>query len=79
MTEATPDPNNSKLAKNRLYLDCYKYMQSDQLALPTIPDVSIKIRRAINEPNANSSKIARVVQVDPSITARLIKLSNSPL
>ena len=79
MTEAIPNPKNSKLAKNRLYLDCFKYMQSDKLALPTIPDVSIKIRRAINEPNANSSKIARVVQIDPSITARLIKISNSPL
>ncbi len=78
MNEAISDSNN-KLAKNRLYLDCYKYMQSDKLALPTIPDVSVKIRRAINEPNANSSKIARVVQVDPSITARLIKISNSPL
>ncbi len=79
MTEAVTDSKASKLAKNRLYLDCYKYMQSDSLALPTIPDVSVKIRRAINEPNANSNKIARVVQVDPSITARLIKISNSPL
>lgn len=79
MTEATPDRNSSKLAKNRLYLDCFKYMQSEKLALPTIPDVSVKIRRAINEPSANSSKIARVVQIDPSITARLIKISNSPL
>ncbi|QPK65265.1 HDOD domain-containing protein [Methylomonas sp. LL1] len=79
MTEAVPDSKTSTLAKNRLYLDCYKYMQSDKLALPTIPDVSVKIRRAINEPNANSSKIARVVQIDPSITARLIKISNSPL
>lgn len=79
MTEAIPDSKTSSLAKNRLYLDCYKYMQSDKLALPTIPDVSIKIRRAINEPSANSSKIARVVQIDPSITARLIKISNSPL
>lgn len=79
MTEAVPDPKSSKLAKNRLYLDCYKYMQSDKLALPTIPDVSLKIRRAINEPSANSNKIARVVQIDPSITARLIKISNSPL
>ncbi|MGY6277839.1 HDOD domain-containing protein [Methylomonas sp. MgM2] len=79
MTEAVPDSKTAKLAKNRLYLDCYKYMQSDKLALPTIPDVSIKIRRAINEPRANSSKIARVVQIDPSITARLIKISNSPL
>ncbi len=79
MLEATPDPKTATLAKNRLYLDCYKYMQSDKLALPTIPDVSVKIRRAINEPSANSSKIARVVQIDPSITARLIKISNSPL
>lgn len=79
MTEAIPNPKPSKLAKNRLYLDCYKYMQSDKLDLPTIPDVSIKIRRAINEPKANSSRIARVVQIDPSITARLIKISNSPL
>ncbi len=79
MTEAEPNPKASTLAKNRLYLDCYKYMQSETLALPTIPDVSLKIRRAINEPNASSNKIARVVQIDPSITARLIKISNSPL
>lgn len=79
MLEASLDPKTTTLAKNRLYLDCYKYMQSDKLALPTIPDVSVKIRRAINEPSANSSKIARVVQIDPSITARLIKISNSPL
>lgn len=77
MTEA--DSNANKLAQNRLYLDCYNYMNSDKLALPTIPDVAVKIRRAINEPNANSNKIARVVQTDPSITARLIQIANSPL
>ncbi len=79
MTEAISNSKTATLAKNRLFLDCYKYMQSDKLALPTIPNVSVKIRRAINEPNANSSRIARVVQIDPSITARLIKISNSPL
>jgi len=67
------------LAKNRLFIDCYKFMQSDKLALPTIPDVSFKIRRAINDDKANNAKIARVVQTDPSITARLIQISNSPL
>jgi len=69
----------STLAKNRLYLDCYKFMQSDKLALPTIPDVAFNIRRAINDDKANNTKIARVVQTDPSITARLIQISNSPL
>ncbi len=69
----------TNLAKNRLLIDCYRFMQSDKLALPTIPDVAFKIRRAINDDKANNSKIARVVQTDPSITARLIQISNSPL
>lgn len=79
MSEAANPEKAANLAKNRLYLDCYKYMQADKLALPTIPDVSFKIRRAINDKKANNSKIAKVVQIDPSITARLIKISNSPL
>ncbi|MCK5120955.1 MAG: HDOD domain-containing protein [Methylococcales bacterium] len=79
MTASNNNHTAASLAKNRLYHDCYKFMQSDKLALPTIPDVSFKIRRAINDDNANNSKIARVVQIDPSITARLIQISNSPL
>lgn len=79
MSETINPEKVANLAKNRLYLDCYKYMQADKLALPTIPDVSFKIRRAINDEKANNSKIAKVVQIDPSITARLIKISNSPL
>jgi HD-like signal output (HDOD) protein len=43
-------------------------MQSDDLELPTIPDVSFKIRRAINDDKSNISAIARIVQIDPSIT-----------
>lgn len=69
----------SSLAKNQLYLDCYKSMQKDKLQLPTIPDVAFKIRRAINDQTANNAKIARVVQIDPAITARLIRIANSPL
>ena len=60
-------------------MDCYRHMQSNDLALPTIPDVSFKIRRAINDDKSSISSIARVVQIDPSITARLIQIANSPL
>lgn len=69
----------STLARNMLLLDCYRCMQANQLVLPTIPDVAWKIRRAVNDDKANNAKIARVVQIDPSITARLIKIANSPL
>ncbi|MGZ5058737.1 MAG: HDOD domain-containing protein [Methylobacter sp.] len=70
---------SANLAKNKLLTDCYRHMQSDNLVLPTIPDVSFKIRRAVNADNSNVSSIARVVQIDPSITAKLIQISNSSL
>lgn len=80
MDQAKINLNNTatSLAKNRLLMDCYRHMQSDDLALPTIPDVSFKIRRAINDDNSSITSIARVVQIDPSITARLIQIANSP-
>lgn len=79
----SPTHNNSNiaasLAKNRLLMDCYRHMQSDNLVLPTIPDVSFKIRRAINDDKSSVSSIARIVQIDPAITAKLIQIANSPL
>ncbi|MDP1773685.1 MAG: HDOD domain-containing protein [Methylobacter sp.] len=69
----------SSLAKNKLLMDCYRHMQSEDLVLPTIPDVAFKIRRAINDDYASVASIARIVQVDPSITAKLIQISNSAL
>lgn len=78
-TQNTTEKREYNLAKNQLYMDCYRYMQSDKLDLPTIPDVAQKIRKAINNNKANSNTISRVVQTDPSITARLIKIANSPL
>ncbi len=84
MTDSVIQQNTTKkreynLAKNQLFMDCYRYMQSEKLALPTIPDVAQKIRKTINNNNATSNSISRVVQTDPSMTARLIKIANSPL
>jgi HD-like signal output (HDOD) protein len=80
----SPTDNNlsntaSNLAKSKLLMDCYRHMQSEDLVLPTIPDVAFKIRRAINDDCASVALIARIVQVDPSITAKLIQISNSAL
>ena len=73
-TNAPPDSTD-----NQLYLECYREMQSWKLVLPTIPEISMKMRRAINNSKASSSTIAKAVQMDPAITARLIQVSNSPI
>lgn len=76
MNTTIPEPAT---VENRLYQDCYRFMQSDNLVLPTIPDTALKIRRAINDEHADFEKIARIVQLDPAITAKLIQVANSPM
>ena len=46
MTEANPEDNNSEvnLDRNRLYMDCYRFLQSEKLELPTIPGKTFKPR-----------------------------------
>jgi len=73
------DATNALVKENQLFLQCIKYLKSEKLRLPTLPDISVKIRRAIRDNRANSARISKVVQLDPAITARLIKISNSPL
>lgn len=67
------------LRSNALLLECYHSLQANRLLLPTLPEIAGKIRRIINDANASTATIARVIQVDPSITARLVHVANSPL
>jgi HD-like signal output (HDOD) protein len=64
--------------RNSLLRLCYQDLRAEKLTLPTLPDISLKIRKAINDEKANNAKIARVVQIDPAITARLVHIANSP-
>jgi len=52
---------------------------ADRVALPTLPELAVRIRAAVNDPNKNLGHIARIVQLDPSLVGRLIRIANSPL
>lgn len=54
-------------------------VKSGRLRLPSLPDVAIKIRATVHDPRRSSADIARVVQFDPGLAARLIQIANSPL
>jgi len=72
-------PETARTAPGNLLLfHCRCDMEEENLLLPTLPDISVKIRQAINDQKANSSRIAKVVQIDPAITGRLIHIANSP-
>lgn len=46
--------------------------------LPTLPDVYLRVRDVIEDPKASMVELARALSVDPGMTARVLKLVNSP-
>ena len=49
------------------------------LNLPTLPLVVEKVREAIRDPNADARRIAGIIEDDPAMMARVLKVVNSPL
>lgn len=61
-----------------IYSEIYKKFVSGEAKLPSLPDVVIKIRNAVRDPNSSVITVARMLQADPALTAYLMKVVNSP-
>ncbi len=59
--------------------DIVKAINSDQLVLPTLPEVALKVREVAENPEASISELVTVIGGDAAMTARIIKVANSPL
>lgn len=49
------------------------------LVLPSLPEIVVRVRQAVNDDDVNLGKVVKLIQVDPSLTARLVQIANSPL
>lgn len=46
--------------------------------LPAQPVAALRILRMVDDPNASTAELARLVEADPALSAKVIKLANSP-
>lgn len=46
--------------------------------LPTIPNVMADVLNAIEDPDINASRLAKIIETDQSLTAKILKTANSP-
>ncbi|MCP4572111.1 MAG: HDOD domain-containing protein [bacterium] len=46
--------------------------------LPTIPETLVEILRIIDEPTTGASDLAQIVRLDPPLSAKILRLANSP-
>lgn len=54
-------------------------IKCDQLILPTLPEVALRVREVAEDPTADIERLASVIGCDPALSARLIRVANSPL
>ena len=54
-------------------------IENDDLVLPTLPEVALTIREAAEDSEVSVARLTHVVGQDPALSARLIKVVNSPM
>ncbi len=54
-------------------------IEKDQLVLPTLPEVALQVREAAADEDIDIQKLSKVITNDAALTARIIKVANSPL
>lgn len=68
----------SELAE-KVQQDLVEAIDNDDLVLPTLPEVALQIRKAAEDPDVSISALSKVIGRDAALSARLIKVVNSPL
>src|SRR5690606_35571556 len=54
-------------------------LRKDELVLPTLPEMALKIRDIVSDPERSLGDVARAVVKDPALSARVIQIANSPV
>jgi HD-like signal output (HDOD) protein len=72
--------SNTMSAKaETLFDDLTEAVRTDKLILPTLPDVALKIRDAVESEKSTARDISDALAQDASLATRLLKVANSPL
>lgn len=59
--------------------DILEAIENDKLILPTLPEVALQVRDIAEDENSAIADLVRVISTDAALSARLIRVCNSPL
>jgi HD-like signal output (HDOD) protein len=63
--------------EDALFWEFHESIKNNTLELPSMPDITQRIAKVIQDDQTDSEDIARVLQADPTIAAKLINVANS--
>ncbi len=67
------------MTDNPLYIEIYDDLINDQLVVPSMPEVALKIRNLVEDADIPVTQLAKALNTDPAISAKLIKSANGAL
>lgn len=76
-SNSTIELTSSDGPEDELYWEFHEAIQNNTLELPSMPDITMRIAKVINDSNSDSEDIAHAVQADPTVAARIISVVNS--
>lgn len=69
----------ARATSSALVEELERSLHEGPLELPSLPEVALKIRKALADENVSVSEIARLIGSDPALAARILKTANSAL
>ncbi len=54
-------------------------LDNGTLVLPTLPEVALRVRDVVDEPNVTAKQLAAIITTDAALSTRLLKVANSAL
>ncbi|MEJ2592853.1 MAG: HDOD domain-containing protein [Candidatus Thiodiazotropha sp.] len=54
-------------------------IDSNRLTLPTLPEVALRVRNAVEREDSSARQVADIIATDAALSARLLQVANSPL
>lgn len=49
----------------------------NRLEVPTLPEVALRVRKLIDDPNANAVQVAKAISADAALSTRMMQVANS--
>lgn len=67
------------ISENDFLEQLQQAIASNKIQLPTLPEVALRVRDAIEQENTTAQTIAEMVSTDAALSTRLLQVANSPL
>lgn len=77
--EAAPPEIGLSEAENALLKEIHHRFTSKKIDLPSLPEVATQINIALHDPDINLKDVAKLINTDPVIAARIMQAANSAI